>query len=495
MIFFGIDKIVAFIRQALIARQFGFSPEIDAFNVANNLPDLLFSVFSGGALALVIIPVFTEHIGKHGRDLSWKLFSKIANIVFLFTLILAIIFWFGAKFIVSSKFGISPGFSVSQQGLVVELMRINLISLIIFSLSGIVMASLQANKHFFLTALAPIIYNVGLIFGVVIFSPQTGITIGGLTLPSFGFGIYGLVYGTVLGALLHLAIQIPGLVIYKFRWTFSFDFRSPDVQKIMRLMGPRILTVFLIQIIFLARDNLASHMAQGSVTALTYGYFIMQVPETLIGTAIATALLPTLSELISVKKRQVFMASVQKSLQVIIVSTLIITFLLSITLPQFLYVLFDFKTSEVALLTWTTRAFLVGLIGHSLLEVVARAYYAQQNAILPLIATALRTTVFLTISILSFKITGAVGLAAADSIAVSVEVVFLLVFFNRMFPILSALKSTFARSLFGSIVSACIVFLIISLFSHLPIFPTSLIAILAGVIIYSFFVRQEMALA
>lgn len=494
MVFFGLNKVIALVRQTLIARQFGFSPEIDAFNVANNIPDLLFSLFSGGALAMAFIPVFTEHIEKHGKDLSWKLFSKIANIIFLLTVILAIIFWLGAQPIVSWKFGISPGFSASQQQLVVELMRINLIALIIFSLSGIVMASLQAHKHFLLTAIAPILYNVGLIIGAVIFSPHTGITIAGFTLPAFGLGIYGLVYGTILGALLHLVIQIPGLIFYKFRWTFSFDFRDPGVQKIMRLMGPRILTVFLIQVIFLARDNLASHLIQGSVTTLTYGYFIMQVPETLIGTAIATALLPTLSELVSVEKRHEFIQMVERSLQVIIVSTLVITFLLSITLPQFLDVLFDFKTSDIALLTWTTRAYLAGLTAQCVLEVVARAYYAKQNAIVPLVATALRTGIFLILSISFIGAAGAIGLAAADSIAVSVEVIFLLVLLNRMFPLFSALKNTFARSLFGSMVSASIVFIIISFFPHLPVFPISLLALLAGIIVYGFFVRQEIAM-
>src|SRR6185503_9662057 len=137
-IFFGINKIVALIRQTLIAQQFGFSAQIDAFNVANNLPDMLFSLFSGGALALAFIPVFAEHLHKHGKESSWKLFSKIANILFVVTLFLAIVFALFAPMIISSKLGIAPGFSSAQQALVVELMRINLIAMIIFSISGLI---------------------------------------------------------------------------------------------------------------------------------------------------------------------------------------------------------------------------------------------------------------------------------------------------------------------------------------------------------------------
>src|SRR5688500_18145919 len=91
-VFFGINKLVALVRQALIAQQFGFSAQIDAFNVANNLPDMLFSLFSGGALALAFIPVFAEHLHLHGKESSWKLFSKIANILFIVTIIFAVVF-------------------------------------------------------------------------------------------------------------------------------------------------------------------------------------------------------------------------------------------------------------------------------------------------------------------------------------------------------------------------------------------------------------------
>ena len=121
--FFVVNKVVALIRQGIIAQQFGFSSEIDAFNIANNIPDLVFSLFSGGALALAFIPVFAEYIQEYGKRTSWRLFSKIANILFIATLFFALIFGIFAEPIVTS--GIAPGFSASQQALVIELMRIN----------------------------------------------------------------------------------------------------------------------------------------------------------------------------------------------------------------------------------------------------------------------------------------------------------------------------------------------------------------------------------
>ena len=175
-------------------------------------------------------------------------------------------------------------------------MRLNLIATLIFSISGLVMAGLQANQHFLFPAMAPLFYNIGQIIGVTILSPSEGYSLGPVTLPAMGLGVQGLVYGVLLGASFHLLIQIPGLIKHKFHWIPSLDFRNTEVMKVLRLMGPRFFTILLIQLIFFIRDNLASRLAEGSVTSLTYGWMIQQVPETLIGTAIGTALLPTLAE-------------------------------------------------------------------------------------------------------------------------------------------------------------------------------------------------------
>src|SRR5258706_2059912 len=167
-IFFGLNKILGLYRQYLIARQFGFSPEIDAFNVANNMPDLIFSLFSGGALAMAFIPVFAEYLDTKGIEVSWKLFSKVTTLLFLITALASVVIALLAPILVSSQIGIAPGFSVSQQALVVNLLRINLIATLLFSVSGLITASLQAHKHFLLPAIAPLFYNLGIIIGVVI---------------------------------------------------------------------------------------------------------------------------------------------------------------------------------------------------------------------------------------------------------------------------------------------------------------------------------------
>ncbi len=476
-VFFGINKLVALFRQALIAKQFGFSSEIDAFNVANNVPDLLFSLISGGALAVAFIPVLSDYLEKKGYHHSWRLFSIVANFVFLVTAVLSLLVGVFAHQLVRSEFGIAPGFSPEQQTLAADLMRYNLIATLIFSISGLVMAGLQSHKHFLLPAIAPILYNFGLIFGAVYLVPL--------------FGIHGLVYGVIVGAVLHLGVQIPGLIKYKFHWSPSFDLKEPGVRQTLTLMWPRILTVLFIQIIFLSRDNLASRLAEGSVTALTYAYFIMQVPETLIGTAIATALLPTLSSLIAADKKDHFISLMNNTINIVLALTVVTAVILSVSLEYLLEPVFGFNPSDTGLLVWTTRAYLIGLMGQCLLEVVTRAYYAQKNAHTPLIATCFRMIVFLGLAVALVSPLNAAGLALADSLTISMEVGILLYLMKRSSPGFFKPYQTLIRVGMGSILIGVLMSGLMFV-SPLPHLVTILIAMFLGGLIGLWFMRQEL---
>lgn len=475
-VFFGLNKIAALFRQWLIISRFGLSPEIDAFNVANNLPDLIFSLFSGGALALAFIPVFVEYIEEFGKQKSWRLFSKTANFLFLITLSICGIVFVFARPLVSGELGISPGFSPEQQDLVVTLMRINLVSILIFSVSGLVMASLQSHKHFLLPALAPILYNVGMVIGMVLLAPT--------------MGIYGLAYGTIIGSILHLLIQVPAMIHHEFKWHPVLDFKEDRFQKVLKLMIPRILTILLIQITFLSRDNLASRLPVGSVSALTYGYFIMQVPETLIGTAVATALLPSLSSFITQRKFREFMNLVNNAIKVMIAITVGITILLSLSIGPAIETMFNFNKIQSDLLVWTTLAFLSGLLAHCLLEIFVRVLYAQQNAKLPLLATAIRVVLFLLASILIFRQFGVAGIAFSDSVTVAIEVIILFSFLFSGKSLALDFGSTIVRSIVGGAVSGVV---LLVLMNYIPM--SGLMNIIPSLtissVVYLFFIRKE----
>ena len=493
-VFIGLEKLLGFIRQLIIARQFGLSSELDAFNAANNLPDLIFALISGGALAIAFIPVLSEYLEEKGRPIMWDLFSRVANLVFLATALLSALIAIFAGQLVGWQLGIAPGFVETQQALVIDLMRINLIATLLFSVSGLVIAGLQANQHFLLPALARSMYDVGTLFGVIILAPQTGYQFGPITLPAFGMGIYGLAYGTVLGALLFLLIQVPGLIRYQFRWVPKINLRHPGVQQVLRVMGPRIGTVFFIYLVLIyIPDNIASRLLTGSITALAYGWLIMQLPETLIGTAIGTALLPTISEQIAREERGIFTQSLNRAMRVILALTLPVSLLLAMVLRPMVAV-FGFDPVGTEMVVWTARAFLVGLAGHALLELTARGFYAQQDAVTPLWASALMMVTFSVLALVISQLIGVAGVALANALAFTGEAVLLLYLLNRKFPGLLQFGSTLTRVVMASVVAALLVYLILSLPLPIPALIVAIVALAFGGLVVLPFIWPEVKL-
>lgn len=432
--FFLLDKILAFGRSILIGRQFGLSHELDAFNVANNLPDLLFALISGGALAMAFIPLISEYLTTKDRAAAWDLFSRVANLAFVVTTSVAVVIAIFADQIVRAQVGIAPGFGSEQQSLVADLMRLNLIATVIFSISGLVMAGLQANQFFLLPAMAPALYNVGMIIGALVFSPTEPYHLGPLTLPALGLGVHGLVYGVILGAVLHLGIQIPGLMKYQFHWTPSLDIRDSGLVTALKLMAPRLLTMFGIQLMFIARDNFASRLEQvGAVSSLTYGWMIMQVPETLLGTAIATALLPSLAEYAARGDWATFRDTLDKALRVMLALTLPAAAVIAAGLHPLVRTAFHFDEAGTDLLTLTARIYMLTLAGYTLQETLARAFYARKEPLMPLWSVLVRMLVYFAVGVSAvtiFRPVGAPVLAAAE-LAITVEAVFMLWMLNR----------------------------------------------------------------
>ncbi len=460
-VFFAIDKGLGFIRQVLVAREFGLTYNIDVFNAANNIPDLLSALISGGALGVALIPVLSEYLELRGRQAVWDLFSRILNLAFLTTAGFSILIIVLAKPLV--EYVIAPGFPPAQQALTIELMRLDLFAILIFSISGLVMAGLQANQHFLLPAMAPAMYNLGQIFGIAILAPSEGITIGSITLPAFGLGIHGLVYGVIIGAFLHLGIQIPGLIHFHFRWTPAINLRNPGVIKVLYLLGPRILTMFFLQVFFITRDNLASGLGEGAVTALNYGWFIMQVPETLIGTAIAIAILPTLSELFAVGKLEQYGSTINNAVRILIALTIPAAALVAVVIPPLIEFIFGFDSAGTDLVVWVTRAYLLGLTGHTLLEISARSFYAQQDAKTPLYVAGLNALFYIIFAVTLSRFIGAVGIALANTIAFTVEALLLLYLLNRRGVRFQQTSRTLIRAVIGTACGVAAVLLLLQL--------------------------------
>jgi putative peptidoglycan lipid II flippase len=411
--FFGLDKIIALARQMLMGRAYGITAALSAFNAANNLPDGIAAVIFGSALSLAFIPILAATFEGEGRAVAWDLFSRVVNWVFVFTAVLALLITVFADPLV--RYVVVPKFSPEQQALTAGIMRLDVIALLIFSISGTIISGLQAQQHFLLPALAPVLYNVGQIIGIVFLSRW--------------FGIYGLVYGVILGAALHLAIQVPGLLRYGFRWTPALDWRNERVRQVAGLMGPRLLTVAAIQLIFVATDNFASGLGEGAIAAIAFGWTIMQLPETVIGTAVGTALLPTLSDLAARGDSANLRRLLRRAIAVLLALTIPATLVSLVVVRPAVQLVFEgrkFTPEGTQLVVAAAQMFLLGVTGHSLLETAARTFYARKDALTPLIAAVLTVLLFLGLCAALIPWLGHAGIALANTLAFSFEALLLL---------------------------------------------------------------------
>ena len=474
--FFALDKALAFVKSMLFNKIVGLEG-MGIFGAANNIPDYLSALLSGGALGMAFIPVLTEYLDRQGRDEAWALFSRIINLAFIVTGTASIVIILLAAPLV--QYIIAPGFPPDKQALTASLMRLDLAAIVLFSISGLVMSGLQANKHFLLPAMAPVLYNLGQIFGVMVLSPTEGLHVGSVTLPAFGLGLYGMVYGVIIGAGLHLLIQVPGLIRYKFHWSPALGLKSAGVQRVLLLLGPRVLTMACIQVYFLARDNLSSWFGTTGVGALNLGWTIEQVPETIIGTAIAVAILPSLAEFINRGQTEEFTKTVNRALRVMLALCLPAAALLAVGVRPLAESFFGYDTGRLNLLTACTWAFLIGLVGDTWLEVAVRSFYANQNTRTPLAAAFIQAAAFILLALILRPVIGLAGIPLAAALTFTTQAIVLLILLNRRFPGLLKVGGTALRALPAAFVAGGLAWAGIQ-FLPLPALLSALLGMLAG---------------
>lgn len=488
--FFALDKVLAFIKTILFNRIVGLEG-MGVFGASNNIPDYLSALLSGGALGMAFIPVLREYLDRDGHSATWDLFSRVLNLAFLITATVSVLIIIFSEPLV--RHIIVPHFTPEKQQLTASLMRLDLLAILIFSVSGLVMAGLHANQHFLLPALAPIFYNLGQIFGVTILTPNEGIALGPIQLPALGLGLYGMVYGVIIGAGLHLLIQIPGLIRFKFHWRPVIGLRTPGVLRVLILLWPRVLTMACIQAYYVARDSLGSRFGTVGVGALNLGWTIQQVPETVIGTAIAIALLPTLAEFVNAGQVDTFRDTVNRALRVMLGLGLPAAALLAMVVRPLAELVFGYGPEQLDLVVHCTWAFLFGLVGDTWLEVAVRSYYANQNTRTPLIAAFFQVLSFVILAWLLSGWIGLPGIPLAAALTFTAQGLILLALLSRRIPGLMKVGSTFARGLMAALIGGALTWLGIRFIPLSTLFAT-FAALLIGLIGVLPFIWKETSL-
>ncbi len=442
MMAFAAAKAISLAQTFVIAQVFGVGGEWDAFVTANRIPELIFTLISGGALSHAFIPIFSSYLARGSTEQAWRIASHVINSIFSLTLVVSIIVFFASPWLVDNV--VAPGFSPEAAAQTVELMRILLISTLIFSISGIAMGILQSHNRFLLPALAPIMFDIGILIGVIVLMKPLGVT--------------GIALGAVLGAAMHLGIQIPGLIRQRARWWPELGLNDPVLWRVVRLMLPRIAGLGVFSLNFIIMNNIASRLGEGSVSALDWGWRLMQIPQTLLGTAMGVVIFPTLAALSEVGDENGKREAMSGALRFIL-ATSIPSAVGLIVIGQPLIGLLErgaFDASASALVYSTLSAFTLGLIVHSALEIVARSFYADKDTLTPLWAALIGAAANLVLSFMLSGVqqveastlynsaiapfsslgfqpqTGSVsGLALANSIGVGLEVIVLLFILRR----------------------------------------------------------------
>jgi putative peptidoglycan lipid II flippase len=288
------------------------------------------------------------------------------------------------------------------------------------------MGILNAHQQFLLAGLAPTMYWLGMIFGVLVWVPEVG--------------IHGLAWGAVLGAGLHLGIQLPGLVRLGGSYTVTLGLRIPAVREVIRLMAPRVLGVSVVQINFLVNATLASEQPEGSMTAIVLAFALMTMPQVVIAQGIATAALPTFSEQVARGELSQMRASLAATLRGVVLLSLPATVGLILLREPVVSLLFqrgEFNIASTALVSWALLFYTLGLVSHSLVEILARAFYALHDTFTPVLvgvgAMSLNVLLSIMLSAAFLRVGWAPhgGLALANTLATTLEMVLMLWLMRR----------------------------------------------------------------
>jgi putative peptidoglycan lipid II flippase len=371
---------------------------------------------------------------------------------------------------------LGAGFSPEKQSLTVDLLRIQAISIVFFGLSGLLIGILNSHKKFLMSALSPAMYNLGQILGILVLAPK--------------MGIYGLAWGVVIGSAFSLLIQIPSLLKLKGLYLPNLGIRNSSVIEVFRLMVPRMFGAAVVQLMVWVNTLLASHMTDGSVYSLRIGFSLMMIAWAVIAQSIATAAMPTFSaqyaqgKLDEIRKT---LASTLRGVLLLAIPATLGLILLRVSIVAMVFQRMAFTVETTQMVAWALLWYTVGLVFHSILEVLVRAYYAMHDTRTPVLVGASAMALSIILSFLFSNMFAGLewppygGLALAVSVSTALEVTTLFLIMRKR---LNGIHGSDIAKGFGAAVlatlgmSTALVFWIQAVRSH-----TAALTALGGVVI------------
>lgn len=425
----------------------GYPVGLDAYTAAFMVPDFMFAVLVSGALSVTFIPVFNERWVKGNKQSAWQISSSMINFMALITMAASVLIIIFADPLM--KYLIAPGLSESGHALAVSMMQVIAVNPFIFAVAAVIASIQQAVGRFMFCALAPMLYNVGIIIGTVWFTG--GVNLFGWQI--FDGGIMGVALGVVLGSFLQLIVSAVGLAGLGFDYNFKIYWRNKGFRKVLSLLPARSVDQGMDYVVSLVEVNLASRLADGTVRAYQQALTLHMMPINLIGVAISNAAFPQLTEHLGEGRNDLFQKDLRSLLRIIFWMALPVSVVIFFTRG---YVVHFIRNGGNQLIAGILGCLVVAILFRTIYHMAARAFYARQDTKTPLYISIFSITLNIILAIVLSMVLkmGAYGLAWAQSTVAVLEVVVLLAVMNRQMPKL--FDMTFVRVIFKMIIAGTI---------------------------------------
>ena len=443
-----LSRVLGLARELIFAGLFGAGRGMDAFLTAFRAPNLLRDLFAEGALSTAFVTVFSQRIATEGEGSAWKLASKMATLTTVFMSLLSLLgVIFAAQFI---RF-LAPGFPAEKAALTIQLTQIMYPFILLVSLAALVMGMLNATNRFTIPALASSFFNIGSIAG--------GVAFGWWMDPHFGErSLVGLAMGTLLGGLLQLGVQLPGLYKAGFRFVLDFNWRDPGVRQVLFLMLPAVIAASAVQINVMINSIFASYLGNGPISWLSYAFRLMQLPLGVFGVAVATVTLPVISKAAALGEMGRFRSTLAKAMRLAVFLTLpsaVGLIVLAQPIIALIYQRGKFVDADSLHTAEALQFYAIGLVGYSCIKVLSPAFYAINHKWTPMMVSFLSIGMNLLLNwVFIFRLgMGHKGLALSTALSATVNFTLLYLLMTRISGALEtrAMVDTLGRCLLATL--------------------------------------------
>lgn len=409
------SRLLGLLRDRLLFSTFGAGDVLDSYYVAFRLPDLIFQILVLGALSSALIPMFIEYDqrgGSNGDRSAWQFVNGVLTILMTGLVMLGAL---GALFAPQLVPLFAPGFSGAKLHDAILLTRIMLLTLLFFGVSNVLASILNARKRFLAFALAPLLYNVGIIAGIVALYPA--------------FGLAGLAWGVVVGSLFHLLVQLPGAQREGFRFRRRWAWRDAGVRTVFRLMVPRTIGLGASQLDQLVSTIIASTLAAGSIAILNAAQNLQSFPINIFGVSLAISSFPVFSEAFARKETGAFVSAFSKVFRRILFFIVPVTVLMLLLRAHIVRVVLgagEFDWNDTILTAQSLGFFSLSLFAQSLIPTLTRSFYALKDTVTPMRVSVAMVVLNIAGSVLASRFLGVIGLALSFSVTSGLHLLLLL---------------------------------------------------------------------